>query len=295
MLFRSRAFPAALRPAAYAREFLPHLRATGAEVVLATVPVPGCEFYQPHNGILAAAIPAHLDPLPWGVRHLRRANPWRVAHFKVLRSYEARALSPPARVLALSPRVVADLDRFYPDVRPVLLRPGVDLARFRPDGEKNGAPLLLFVATNPQLKGLAAARQALERLPGARLIVVGTGGPSSERIEYRPHESDLPALYRRADVLVHPTWYDTASLVVLEALASGTPVVTTTRDGNADLAVEGGGAALDEPGDHEALAAAVASVLARRPGNRPRHVAERFPEQEMLDRVVEILTCGSAA
>jgi hypothetical protein len=87
--------PAALRPWHYARAFLPELRK--ADVILSTVPVPGCDFYQPHTGILGASVPAHLDPLPAPLRFARRWNPYRVAHFAALRAFEARAVAPPAR------------------------------------------------------------------------------------------------------------------------------------------------------------------------------------------------------
>jgi UDP-glucose:(heptosyl)LPS alpha-1,3-glucosyltransferase len=290
-----RALPA-LRPLAYARAFLPELRAEGAQVILATTPVPGCDFYQPHNGILKACVPAHLDPLPWGLRHVRRCNPYRALHFAALRALEARSVEPPARVLALSPRVIEDLRRFHPGAEAVLCRPGVDLERFRPNGRKRKEPLLLFVATNFRLKGLGTALRALAHLPRARLVVVGPDRPvPADRVEYLTYVDDLPALYRAADVLVHPTWYDTAALVVLEALACGTPVVTTARDGNADLAVEAGGAALDDPGDARALARAVEEVLARASPERARAVAARFPARRMLDEVVEVLACASSS
>jgi glycosyltransferase involved in cell wall biosynthesis len=94
---------------------------------------------------------------------------------------------------------------------------------------------------------------------------------------------------------VHPTWYDTASRVVLEALASGAPAITTARDGNADLAVEAGGAALDDPGDDAALARAIGEVAARVDRERARAVAERLPEERMLDEVVEALRCASSS
>jgi len=288
-------YPAAFRPAYYQRSFLPTLHEAGADRVLTTVPVPGCDFYQPHHGILAASIPAHLDPLPWGVRHVRRWNPWRVAHFGVLRTFEARAAAPPTRVLALSPRIVDDLQRFRPGCDVTLLRLGVDLERFHPDGAPRGDPMLLFVAHNFRLKGLHTALRTLDRLPRARLVVVGRDRPVAHpRAEYR-RDADLPALFREAHAVVHPTWYDTASLVVLEALASGTPVVTTVRDGNADLAEAGGGRVLPDPGDDRALAGAVEEVLASSDAGRARGVAERFEEGAMLDLAVETLACGSAS
>lgn len=286
-------FPPALRPWYYGRAFLPGLRK--ADVVLSTVPVPGCDFYQPHTGILGASVPAHLDPLPRGLRFLRRWNPYRVAHFAALRAFEARAVAPPARVLALSPRVVGDLKRFYPQAQAILRRPGVDLERFRPGGTKPRKPLLLFVATNFRLKGLNTLLKAMRLLPRAKLIVVGPDKPiPAERVEYVPRTDDLPALYREADVLVHPTWYDTAALVVLEALASGTPAITTTRDGNADLAEIGGGEVLEDPADASALARSIERVYATASPELARAVAEKFPEARMLDEVVDTL-CGSSS
>ena len=91
-------------------------------------------------------------------------------------------------------------------------------------------------------------------------------------------------------MLVHPTYYDSAASVVLEALASGLPVVTSTRDGNADFAVEAGGAAVEDPGDADELARAIRSV--QRDPARARAVAERFPAEGQLDAMVETLTCG---
>jgi len=290
-----RSFPAATRPRRYAEHLLPRLRDAGAEVVLTTSPVRGCDFYQPHNGILAASIPPHLDPLPWGLRHLRRANPVRLLHFARLRRCEAEAVAPPTRVLALSPRVVEDLAHFYPASHSLLRRPGVDLRRFTPGPPPRGpGPVLLFVAQNFRLKGLDAAIRAVARLPEARLLVAGGDRPrGGERVEYLGRVGNLAALYRRANLLVHPTFYDTAALVVLEALACGLPVVTSARDGNRDLAIEGGGAAVADPRDDAALARAIEETLARADAARARAVAERFPEEAMLDAIAETLTCAS--
>jgi glycosyltransferase involved in cell wall biosynthesis len=264
----------------YLHRLKERIRARGHEVgpdgdvTLASMPHPGCDFYQPHHGIYAESIPPHYQSMPLLARLVREYNPWRIRHFARLRRAEAETIAG-AQVLALSPRVVRDLEKHYPGARHTLLRPGVNLERFRPGGARPGGRAL-FVATNPRLKGLKTARAAAD-LAGVELVVAQAG-------------EDVAELYRVADVLVHPTWYDTASLVVLEALASGTPPVTTVRDGNADLAIEGGGAALERPGDSVALADAIREVIARADAGRCRAVAERFDETEMLDRVVEVLT-----
>jgi UDP-glucose:(heptosyl)LPS alpha-1,3-glucosyltransferase len=49
----------------------------------------------------------------------------------------------------------------------------------------------------------------------------------------------MPTFYRGSDVLVHPTFYDPCARVALEALACGLPVVTTRRNGAAELMRDG--------------------------------------------------------
>jgi glycosyltransferase involved in cell wall biosynthesis len=301
--------PAALRPLFFAKRFLPALRREGAERVVAFPPVPGCDFYQPRHGILAESVPPHWEPLPEPIRALRRWNPARVAHFAILRRLERAALKHPTRCIAIAPRVVADLARHHPAAAPpLLLRTGVDLERFRPAGREERASLrarlglpagalLLFVGHNHRLKGLATALRALDLLPGATLAVVGGGRRGVRgRVQWRGEDAALPEILRAADLLLHPTYYDTASRVVLEALASGVAPVTTARDGNADHAAEGGGAVLDGPGDPRALAGAVERLLAiprDERASRARARAERFPFLPLLDAMVEAVTCAS--
>jgi len=304
------AFPAALRPLRYARRFLPALRGEGAERVVAFPPVPGCDFYQPRHGILAEAIPPHWEALPRPLGLLRSMNPARRLHFALLARLEARAAAPPTRVIAISPRIVEDLRKHHPDAAPpLLLRAGVDLERYRPaDAGERAAirarlglpagPLLLLVGHNHRLKGLPAALRALRRIPGASLAVVG--GPrrrARDRVQFRGSDPELPAILRAADLLLHPTFYDSAARAVLEALASGTPVVTTRRDGNADHALAAGGAAIEDPRDDAALAEAARRLLAApRAGTaaRARARAEAFPLGPSLDAMVDAITGGSA-
>ena len=98
------------------------------------------------------------------------------------------------------------------------------------------------------------------------------------------------ALAAAYDLAVLPTWRDTSGLVVLEALASGTPVVTTARAGAAEaLSDPRAGTVLARPGDVEALAAAIgagssassatastATPCARRRAPRPRPALARL-------------------
>jgi len=276
---------------AYAEDFLPWLRGEGAEVVLTTAPVPGCDFFQPHNGMLSPSIAAHYDSLPWAARQLRSWNPQRRAHFERLREFEARAVAD-ATVLAVSPRVVHDVRAEYPDAQIIMRRPGVDLARFTPGSDPLGP--LLFAGGNYRLKGLSTLLRVMRREPAWRLRVAGgKGRRGRERVAFLGHIDDMPGFYRSGSMLVHPTFYDSAAGVVLEALACGLPVVSSVRDGNSDLAVEAGGIAVQDPRDVDELARAIRATTAD--PERARDVAELFPADAMLDAVVETLVCACSS
>jgi len=195
------------------------------------------------------------------------------------------------RVACVSELVRAELAELYPSAveRLRLVPNGVDLQRFHPGlragpgarlraelGVDGRTPLLVFAAREPWLKGLPTLFEALARMPRRawRLLVAGPRHPSRwaaiavraglsrERVEVRAHV-EPEALFAAADLVVHPTWRDPSPLVLLEALACGTPVVTTERAGNAGSIDEIAGEVLPRPGDADLLAAAVERRLAR--------------------------------
>src|SRR5579884_2313241 len=68
--------------------------------------------------------------------------------------------------------------------------------------------------------------------------------------------------YFAADFLVHPTFYDPCSLVVLEALACGLPVITTRYNGASELLHPlQEGFVIDDPHDHARLALCLGEML----------------------------------
>ena len=103
---------------------------------------------------------------------------------------------------------------------------------------------------------------------------------------------DLPELYRAADFLLLPTGHDPCSLVVLEALACGLPVVSTTANGATEIMRNGEHGFVVGVADAGALAAAVAAMLddGRRGRMRDRCLALR-PElswERHVERLLEI-------
>ena len=75
-------------------------------------------------------------------------------------------------------------------------------------------------------------------------------------------DEELAELYRGARALVFPSLYEGFGLPVLEAMASGTPVVTSR--GGATEEVAGGAAVLVDPLDVDSIAAGIAEADARR-------------------------------
>jgi glycosyltransferase involved in cell wall biosynthesis len=266
-------------------------RAASASMpVLALTPFAAATHYQLHGGRLAAAFAAERQSMRSA---LRRAlfDPGLALNRRRQRllAEESRVFAGSAALMAFSERSARELD--VDPARIVVSRPGVDLARFTPDETTAAAapdsrPLqLAFVAHNFALKGLATAVAALARVRRAgldsELVVAGHGSARpfaalareegvADRVSFvgALGEDALIDLYRRADALLHPTFYDPFPRVVVEALACGCPPITTARCGAAEILADGrDGLVIDDPRDDQAAAAAIErlAALPRRP------------------------------
>jgi UDP-glucose:(heptosyl)LPS alpha-1,3-glucosyltransferase len=143
-----------------------------------------------------------------------------------------------------------------------------------------GETVGLFVAMNYRLKGLEPLLHAVSRMPvpqparrGFRLVVAGNPKHAAyQRLARRLGIADrvcfigpcreMRHCYFAADFLVHPTFYDPCSLVVLEALACSLPVITSQYNGAAELFTPPReGYVVADPHDHEQLAWCMTQLL----------------------------------
>jgi D-inositol-3-phosphate glycosyltransferase len=200
-------------------------------------------------------------------------------------------------------------------------RPGVDRSIFRPGdraaagralGLEPGIPVVLNVAGREARKNeavlLASVARLRRRLP-VRLVCVGRAPAAASRRLVALHGldgavmyagevgvEDLVRHYQAADVLAHPTLAEGSSLVALEAMAAGCPVVTSRLPALGEVC--GGAALAVAPEDPDELAEALHSVL-RDPGRRRalveagRAVAARASWASFADVVLE--ACADAA
>ena len=183
------------------------------------------------------------------------------------------------------------LDEVVSDHAPVVVAPhGVDLERFAPEGSDDeqrfgshglvaDAPYILFVGTLEPRKGVDVLLDAFSVVadtdPSIELWLAGQAGwglrdveatISSHRASSRIRrlgfvdEDVLPALMRRARAVAYPSKGEGFGLPVLEAMACGATVVTTSGTVMAEVA--GDGALLVPVGDSPALASALAGAVA---------------------------------
>ena len=135
---------------------------------------------------------------------------------------------------------------------------------FTEDGPSADGDYVLAVGTLEPRKNLARAVEAA-RLAGVGVRVVGAagwGGVSVEGWVGRVDDDELAALYRGARCLVFPSLYEGFGIPILEAMACGTPVVTSR--GGATEEIAGGAAVLVDPLDVEAIAEGISQADARR-------------------------------
>jgi UDP-glucose:(heptosyl)LPS alpha-1,3-glucosyltransferase len=193
------------------------------------------------------------------------------------------------------------------DERVMVVYNGVNIERFHPRnrgglravvraryGIGPDVPVLLFVGAFER-KGLAYAIEALSYMPSPRpvLLVAGSGraGPHrrlaerfgvADRIVWAGQVSEVEQLYAAADIFLLPTLYDPFGLVVIEAMATGLPVITSRVAGVAEIIEHGvDGWLLDDPTDARQMAETICLLLAdpRRSetmGERARDKACRY-------------------
>ncbi|MBN2025274.1 MAG: glycosyltransferase family 4 protein [Actinobacteria bacterium] len=174
----------------------------------------------------------------------------------------------------VSPAARDLVSRYFPgDYR--ILPNGVDTARFSPEGpalqEWTGSGFnLVFVGRDEPRKGLDVLLQALPLVrashPEVRLLVVGVEEPSSAQAGVvwlgRLADGLVPAAYRSADIMISPALgMESFGIVLVEAMASGVPVMASDIPGYRAVLEDGVQGRLFPPGDHLALADALNRLI----------------------------------
>jgi glycosyltransferase involved in cell wall biosynthesis len=205
------------------------------------------------------------------LRHPGTFNQWTRRYSRLVVPRVARSARRLIAVSEFTRREIVEL-LHVPEERISVIPNAVD-SRFSPDGPAAEGDYVLAVGTLEPRKNLAAAQQAARRL-GMELRVVGErgwGGVDVDGWLGRVSDERLAELYRGARCLVYPSLYEGFGIPVLEAMACGTPVVTSA--GGATEEVAGGAAVLVDPRDPASIAEGIEQAAARREELRARGLA----------------------
>ena len=282
---------------------LPPLPAPARVLALATLPrrVAARERWdvvQSHERTFGADVYRAGEGSHRGYLEHRDGRRGRALYHRATLAVERRVFRDTPQIVAIARIGKAEIERLYgvDPARVTVVYNGVDLARFHPDNrgrhrssaraEAGIAPdafTALYVGSGFARKGLATAIEALATLSDrtARLVVIGRGDDASYRaladhlgvaaqVAWLGARPDVERWYAAADAVVLPARYEPFGNVHLEALASGTPVATSTRAGGAEVVQDGVSGAVREPHDAAGFADGLRRLRALREDDRVR-------------------------
>lgn len=243
------------------------------DLILSVEKVPGCDIYRTDEGVHAAWLDQRAPHItPWA-RLFQKISP---KHREKL-CLERKLFKPEAtrRVISLSERISGEIERYYgyPAGQITLIRNGVPSLgsgslRSREEsrnelGISSDEKVILFAGTGWERKGLRFAIRAVEQLrdPRVILLVAGKGRQksySSPVVRFLGPVKQMAGVYAAADLLIAPSIYEPFSLVALEALGAGVPVITSRLSGISEIMIRGvHGEIIGDPSDIKSLNAAL--------------------------------------
>jgi UDP-glucose:(heptosyl)LPS alpha-1,3-glucosyltransferase len=227
-----------------------------------------------------------------------------------------------SRIIAISEMIKDDIIKYH-NVNPqkiTVIYNGVDIQRFNPAIKKKFREIvrrklfiseefvILYVSNNFRLKGLSTLIEAIGELKkyhkNLKALIIGRGEKSRycklarkldcmENMIFLGHVNGIERYYAASDLYVHPTFYDSCSLVVTEALASGLPVITTRYDGASGVIDDGvDGFVLEDPLDYITLARKISlffdEEFRQKASVAAREKAEKYTEERNCEKTIEV-------
>jgi len=249
----------------------------------------------------------------------RRGVPsvWHVRDASIpgIASLALRGFARPSACVAVS-RFIAGRVKAVVGIEAEVIYNGVDLERFHPPSRQPNSAVVVMVGQLVPWKGqrdfLQAASVVHETLPSIKFQIVGNdlfndhpdyrsflGTLASKlgvngALRFTGYQDDVPELLRSASLLVLPSRREPFGRVLVEAMASGLPVVAYNEAGPAEIVVDGETGLLVPPGDVPQLAAAISRIVsspeeARRLGEAGRkRAAAMFDARETARRMMSV-------
>ena len=309
-------FPKSLRLLSFALRATREIDRGGYDVSLGVGNTLKSDLLQPHGGVhwvwFWRSLRAYDHPILWAVKFLGRVlspKQWMNGYIEDAPYRGQRLL----KIVAISDMVKRDMVRWYriPEGQIEVVYNGVDIERFHPRNrryreevrKKHGIGdefVVLFVSNNFRLKGLGFLMKALAGLKGTppafKLLILGRDEKSrylrlgkrlglATKVVFAGPTGEPEKYYGASDLLVHPTFYDPCSLTVLEALASGLPVITTSSNGASGIISPGKeGLIISDPRDGETLGKQITFFFEREARERASAASRSLAEEYSLEK-----------
>ena len=260
-------FPKSLRLLSFAYRATREMEKGKYDITLGVGNTLKADILQPHGGVHWAwfwrSLKAYDNPILWAFKFLGRLfSPTKWAQCYIESApYKRKNFK---KVVAISEMVKKDLIKWYkiPEDQIVVIYNGVDIERFHPRNRQYREEIrkrhgirdefvILFVSNNFRMKGLRFLIEAFAKIKfngygKLKLLILGRGHPKpylrlakrlgiAEDLIFVGSTNEPEKYYGASDLLVHPTFYDACSLTVLEALACGLPVITSSFNGASNI------------------------------------------------------------
>ncbi len=234
--------------------------------------------------------------------------------YSSLNSYwEKQAFAKTKRIVAVSEKVKQELSEI--GVAPekiTVINNGVDLEEFIPRqidrtllGLPQNVPLALFVGDirSPR-KNLDTVLKALTKVPDLHFAIAGELKDSpypklaanlnlTQRTHFLGYRRDIAQLMQASDMFVFPSRYEACTLVLLEAIASGIPVITAKTTGGSEVITPECGILLKDTEDIAELAEALQKLLEnpslrKQMGQAGRTIAQEYSWKSKAESYLDL-------
>ena len=261
-----------------------------------------------------------------GLRKLNTNEKFMLEFNSLLRSSEKKLMKRSNALIAVSTYTKEELTEFYDiaEEKIHVIYNGVDVEKFKPNRDRAGLrrelgleekqKIILFVGRLYRRKGLDTLLQSIPKViqnfKDVKFVISGEGFKQNKEkllkltkklniessvlfVGYFPDEK-LPGLYAASDVFVLPALYENFPFAILEAQATGLPVISTRVGGIPELVTSNKNGLLVEPANSEQLTETMMSLLqnpvfAEELGRRGRRlVEEKFAWPLVTGEVVDL-------
>lgn len=261
-----------------------------------------------------------------GLRKLNTNEKFMLGFNSLLRSSEKKLMKRSDALIAVSKCTKKELTEFYDiDEKKIhVIYNGVDVEKFKPNKDRAGLrrelgleekqKIILFVGRLYQRKGLDTLLQSISKViqdfGDAKFVISGEGHRQNKEkllkiaeklkiknsvlfVGYFPDEK-LPDLYAASDMFVLPSRYESFPFTILEAQATGLPVISTNVGGIPEIITNNRNGLLVEPANPEQLAEMIIALLqnqefAEELGRRARQlIEEKFTWSSITDEVLDL-------